>query len=49
MTITELKHQAITLALKKYNGNVKKAAKPLGITSRTIFTFKAEQKQLKQK
>ncbi len=45
MTLAELRHNVITAALKKHNGNAKKAAKEVGVTDRTIFTFKSEQKK----
>jgi len=44
MTIAELKYKVITTALKKYNDNVELAAKEISVTSRTIYTFKAQQK-----
>lgn len=46
MTLAELRFNVITAALKKHKGNAKKAAKEVGVTDRTIFTFKAEQKRL---
>jgi len=44
MTLNELREKAITEALKKNNGNAELAAKDLKITSRTVYSFKAEQK-----
>ena len=46
MTIEELKHKVITTALQKHNGNAELAALETGLTSRTIFTFKSEQKKI---
>jgi len=48
MTIAELKHKVYTKALKKYNGNAELAAKAIGVTSRTIHTFKAQQKLIEE-
>jgi len=48
MTIEELRHKVITNALKKFNNNAELAAKEIGVTARTIYTFKAEQKKLKE-
>ena len=46
MTISELKNKVITAALEKHNGNVELAALEIGLTSRTIYTFKAEKKKI---
>jgi transcriptional regulator with PAS, ATPase and Fis domain len=48
MTIEELRYKVITNALKKFNNNAELAAKEIGVTARTIYTFKAEQKKLKE-
>jgi len=48
MTIEELRYKVITNALKKFNNNAELAAKVLGVTARTVYTFKAEQKKLKE-
>jgi hypothetical protein len=45
MTLRELRHNVITQALKKHKGNSELAALEVGVTPRTIYTFKAKQKQ----
>ncbi len=44
MTLNELREKAITESLKRNNGNAELAANDLKITSRTVYSFKAEQK-----
>jgi transcriptional regulator with PAS, ATPase and Fis domain len=44
MTIAELKHQLITKALKKHNGNAELAALEVGVSAKTIYIFKLKQK-----
>jgi|19_taG_2_1085344.scaffolds.fasta_scaffold172022_1 hypothetical protein len=51
MTIAELKHKLITAALKKHSNSAELAALEVGVSPKTIYTFKAKQKlkqQLKQ-
>ena len=45
MTLDELKHKAITAALKRNDGNAEKAAWDLKVSARTIYSFKAKQEQ----
>ena len=45
MTLDELKHKAITAALKRNNGNAEKAAWELKVSARTVYSFKAKQEQ----
>jgi len=48
MTLDELKHKAITVALKRNDGNAEKAAWDLKVSSRTVYAFKAKQELDKQ-
>jgi transcriptional regulator with PAS, ATPase and Fis domain len=47
MTLNELKYNAFTTALKKYDGNAEKAAWDLKVSARTVYAFKVKQEQAK--